>query len=192
VPHSIACLCSSTSHTFPWWVNWVHNLGFENDCCTGIIILPPFCKTRTSFTATLCTTTKAHTYQIETSGDHSYVVQKWKVWIYCGLSDLPVFFKNINFSMSSTLWLAIFKSSSEFVKLLSCIYKRSSLNLMVLSTIPQHSYSKDKGGITSLLVQLLTNVTCDWMRILFPYALHIEFRCNFLVPISLISVGSCF
>jgi hypothetical protein len=94
---------------------------------------------------------------------------------------------NINFSTSSTLWLAIFKSSSEFVTLLTGICKWSSFYLM-----PQQSYSKDKGGITSLLVQLLTNVACDWMRILFPYALHIEFRCNFPVPISLTSVGSCF
>jgi len=35
-------------------------------------------------------------------------------------------------------------------------------------------------------------VECDWIRILFPYALHIGFSCNFPVPNSLTSVGSCF
>ena len=96
----------------------------------------------------------------------------------------------IRFSTSSTLWLAILKSTSELVTIFNGKCKCNSFNLEVLSPLPQQSYSKEIGGITSLLVRFVTSVECDWIRILYPYALHTGFSCNFLVPNSLTSVGS--
>ena len=77
-------------------------------------------------------------------------------------------FLSINFSMFSTLWLTILKSSREPATLLKGMCKRSSFNLTFLSILPQHLYSKGMGGIISLLVRLLTIFAWDWMRILFP------------------------
>ena len=47
---------------------------------------------------------------------------------------------------------------------------RDSLNLVlkVWFSLPQQSYSNDKGGNISLLVLLLTHFACTWMTILLP------------------------